>query len=127
MTDKLSGKKKQLLYIIAVAVLSAITVLWLSPTAFAHDGILTREKVEDYQTQYDLGATRRHDYDITDIYLFYAGFEEVSVQKEESFEGHDVTLKRILPFIYKWERKPDDCIFRVTIGKDKYYYTFVST
>ena len=58
------------------------------------------------------------------------GFERVFVQKEEKngevFEGYDIEVKKLLPFLYKWERQPNDPAYRVTIGEKKYYYTIVS-
>ena len=59
--------------------------------------------------------------------LFYFGFNKVSVQKEEIYEGYEVELVRIMPFLYTWERELKESIFRVTIGNEKYYYTIVST
>ena len=59
--------------------------------------------------------------------LFYFGFNKVSVQKEEIYEGYDVELVRIMPFLYRWKREPKESVFRVTIGNEKYYYTIVST
>ena len=77
--------------------------------------------------QYDLGATRRHNTPATDIYLFYFGFNKVSVQKEYMHEGYEMELVRIMPFLYKWKREPKESVFRVTIGNKKYYCTIVST
>ena len=59
------------------------------------------------------------------------GFERVFVQKEEKnrevFKGGDgIEIKKVLPFLYKWERQPNDPAYRVTIGEKKYYYTIVS-
>lgn len=123
-------KTKKWLCALIILVLVCIVVRWLSPVVFARDGLLTRMRVEDYNTQYDLGSTRRHDADVTDIYLFYFGFERVFVQKEEKngdiFEGYDIEVKKVMPFLYKWERQPDDPAYRVTIGEDKFYYTIVS-
>lgn len=121
---------KKWLYVFVIFVFLYISVGWLSPVVFACDGLLTRMRVEDYKTQYDLGSTRRHDADVTDIYLFNFGFERVFVQKEEKngevFEGYDIEVKKLLPFLYKWERQPNDPAYRVTIGEKKYYYTIVS-
>lgn len=121
---------KKWLCVFIIFVLVCIVVRWLSPVVFARDGLLTRMRVEDYKTQYDLGSTRRHNADVTDIYLFYFGFERVCVQKEEKngeiFEGYDIEVKKIMPFLYKWERQLSDPAYRVTIGEDKYYYTIVS-
>ena len=79
-----------------------ISVGWLSPVVFACDGLLTRMRVEDYKTQYDLGSTRRHDADVTDIYLFNFGFERVFVQKEEKngevFKRYDIEIKKSCRF-----------------------------
>lgn len=122
----MSYKKKRLLCIAIIIVLLVIIVIWISPIVFARDGVLTRKKVESYQAQFDLGATSRHDSEITDIYLFYMGFKTVSVQTEKTLEGYDVEVRRIMPFLYKWERNPEDSVFRVNIGENKYYYTMVS-
>lgn len=119
--------RKKWVCVIVALILVGITIMYISPIAFAYDGVLTRKKVDDYKVQYDLGATRRHDSQVTDIYLVYFGFKKVSVQKEEGYEGYDVELERIMPFLYRWERELYDCVFRVTIGNKKYYYTIVST
>ncbi len=123
-------RTKKWLCAFIILVLVCIVVRWLSPVVFARDGLLTRMRVEDYNTQYDLGSTRRHDADVTDIYLFYFGFERVLVQKEEKngdiFEGYDIEVKKVMPFLYKWERQLSDPAYRVTIGENKFYYTIVS-
>lgn len=119
--------RKKRVCVIVVLILVGITIMCISPIAFAYDGVVTRKKVDDYKMQYDLGATHRHDSKVTDIYLVYFGFEKVSVQKEEGYEGYDVELVRIMPFLYRWERELYDCAFRVTIGNKKYYCTIVST
>lgn len=123
-------RMKKWLGIFIIFVFVFIIVRWLSPVAFARDGLLTRMKVMDYGTQYDLGNTRRHDADVTDIYLFYFGFEKVFVQKEEKkegvFEGYDIEVQKLMPFLYKWERQSGDPAYRVTVGEEKFYYTLVS-
>ena len=119
--------RKKWVCVIVALILVGITIMCISPIAFAYDGVVTRKKVDDYKMQYDLGATRRHDSQVTDIYLVYFGFEKVFVQKEEGYEEYDVELERVMPFLYRWERELYDCAFRVTIGNKKYYYTIVST
>ncbi len=119
--------KKKWVCVIVSMILVGITIMHISPIAFVYDGVLTRKKVNDYKMQYDLGATRRHDSQATDIYLFYFGLNKVSVQKEEIYEGYDIELVRMMPFLYRWEREPNESIFRVTIGNKKYYCTIVST
>ena len=125
MSNNLS--KKKWVCVIVGLILVGTAIMYISPIAFVYDGVLTRKKVNDYKMQYDLGVTRRHDSQATDIYLFYFGFNKVSVQKEEIYEGYDVELVRIMPFLYTWERELKESIFRVTIGNEKYYYTIVST
>ncbi len=99
----------------------------MNPTAFAYDGTLTKQRVEDYKTQYDLGMTKRHEAQVEHIYMFYLGFKKVSVQTEKERVGYDIEVKKIAPFLYQWERSLYDCAFRVTIGERKYYFTIVST
>lgn len=132
MKKKIANKhwRTDLLFVIFILISGCVIASWLSPVVFARDGLLTKMKVKDYGTQYDLGSTRRHDADVTDIYLLYIGFEKVSVQKEEKsgemFEGYDLEAKKVLPFLYKWERQSGVPAYRITIGKDKYYFTILS-
>ncbi|MEH2950919.1 hypothetical protein [Sporofaciens sp. JLR.KK001] len=125
MSNNLS--KKKWVCVIVGLILVGTAIMYISPIAFVSDGVLTRKKVNEYKMQYDLGATRRHDYQATDIYLVYFGFEKVLVQKEDMHEGYDIELVRIMPFLYRWKREPKESVFRVTIGNKKYYYTIVST
>ena len=77
--------------------------------------------------QWDMGATRRHEAGIKDVYLVYFGFEEVSLQKEIMGKGYEMEIEKIMPFIYHWKHNVYDDIFRVNIGEKKYYYTTCST
>ncbi len=99
----------------------------MNPTAFSYDGTLTRQMVEDYKMQYNLGMTKRHESQVEHIYMFYLGFKKVSVQMEKERVGYDIEVKKITPFLYQWERNWGDTAFRVTIGERKYYFTIVST
>lgn len=121
------AKKKGLLLAGVLLVLLLLLIVWFSPTAFARDGLLTRMKVDEYQTQYDLGATRRHDSDVDRVYLFCLSPDEVTVESEEMFEGRPVEVTQILPFLYSWECTLNDSVFRVSVGDGKYYFTIVST
>ena len=52
---------RRYVYIFAgVAALIAL-LLWVYPIAFIKTGILTKEKVDQYEKQYDLGAARKFD------------------------------------------------------------------
>lgn len=110
--------------LVAAVLLAALCLA--GPVAFARDGLLTRKKVEDYRTQYDLGMTRRHDCEVSTIYLFCPRLEEPVVEYESYGRGYAVEAEQILPFLYRWERK-SDWAYRVTVGEDKYYFTIVST
>ena len=96
MSNNLS--KKKWVCVIVGLILVGTAIMYISPIAFVSDGVLTRKKVNEYKMQYDLGATRRHNTPATDIYLFYFGFNKVSVQKEYMHEGYDMELVRIMPF-----------------------------
>lgn len=118
---------KNRIWILVVIIISIVGLIIITdPIVFASDGLLTKKEVESYGSQYDLGATRRHDSEITGVYMFYLGNEKVTVQSERMREGKPVVVDVILPFLYKWQRQVEDSVFRVTIGDKKYYYTFVS-
>ncbi|MGO5053356.1 hypothetical protein ACTQ6A_12765 [Lachnospiraceae bacterium LCP25S3_G4] len=117
---------KKIIYILLVIVTLTVVIGWISPLVFARDGILTREKVKTFNAQYNLGATRRHDADIKKIYLLYFGFKDVRVQNEVMFEGRDVKIKKIMPFLYEWNWEGHSA-YRVYIGNNKYYYTIAIT
>ena len=52
---------RRYVYIFAgIAALIAL-LLWVYPIAFIKTGILTKEKVDQYEKQYDLGAARKFD------------------------------------------------------------------
>lgn len=119
--------RKRWSYIIVAILLICAIMRCIGPIAFARDGVLTRKKVTEYKMQYELGATRRHGSQVSRIYLFYFGFQNVSVQKEKLHEGYDVKSEQLLPFLYRWNHEMEEDVFRVTIGEKKYYYTIVST
>lgn len=117
--------KKNITYIIVVIVVIFVAISWISPLAFAQDGFLTREKIENFNAQYDLGATRRHSADSKKIYLLYLGFQDVNVQEEVMSKVSDVKANTVMPFLYVWDRNPSAVAYRVSIGEEKYYYTIV--
>ncbi len=123
---------KQLTYkwrlrMIIIILAAGVIIKCMGPLAFVRDGLLTRMRVDDYLMQWDMGATRRHEAGIKDVYLVYFGFEEVSLQKEIMGKGYDMEIEKIMPFIYHWKHNVYDDIFRVNIGEKKYYYTTCST
>lgn len=127
-------RDKKYVWSILIAAAFIIGVAYISPIAFAKDGLLTRMKVDSYEAQYNLGATRRHDGEEKGIYLFYLGLKDIRVETEskgtESDKGQyaeaGVEAKRVLPFLYKWEWRGEP-VYRVSIGEDKYYFTIVVT
>lgn len=73
---------KQLTYkwrlrMIIIILAAGVIIKCMGPLAFVRDGLLTRMRVDDYLMQWDMGATRRHEAGIKDVYLVYFGFEEV--------------------------------------------------
>ncbi|WP_033125479.1 hypothetical protein [Eubacterium sp. ER2] len=122
----MKAKKKRLLCLLAVVILLFLLIFWLNPTVFARDGLLTRLPVDDYLVQWDAGSTRRHDADIDTLWLFCISSGDVSVQREEMYEGYDVEVEQVMPFLYRWKRTFNDTVFRVTVGDRKYYFTIVS-
>ena len=122
---KISYIRKCLPVIAAVALL-IILVLYFNPMAFMKDGLITRTKVDTFDcTGLNWGATRRHDPEIDNVYLFYVGFQDISVHGEKTFETHDVEVHKILPFLYKWEREYS--LYQVSVGDDRYYYSIAIT
>ncbi len=117
--------KKKISYIVTV-IGFLVLIIYVTPLGFVKDGVLTRQKVDSYQTQYDLGSTNRHRYDLENIYLFYIGFQDVKVQSEQYRKARDVELEKIGPFLYRWKWTKESA-FRVSIGENKYYFTIVHT
>ncbi len=42
------------------------------------------------------------------------------------YEGYDVEIDQILPFLYRWKHTFNDTVFRVIVKDRKYYFTIVS-
>lgn len=123
-------KSRRYVYIIAgVAALIAL-LLWVYPIAFIKTGILTKEKVDQYEKQYDLGAARKfdaNDKSIKNVYMFYIGNEAVEVQDETVDSLIDVNVRKVVPFLYRWNIPEGNWgIFRVTLGNDKYYCLYIT-
>ena len=95
----------------------------LSPVAFIRKGFLTKFKVED-QYIYELERIGRYGADeVENIYMFYPGFQEISV--EGARKGDRPKVERTVPFLYHWEMDKDNDAYKVTIGKEKYYFAWL--
>lgn len=120
--------RKSFICMILVIIFVIASASWITPLAFARDGLLTRKKVESFKAQFDLGSTRRHNADSKKIYLLYFGFKTVKVEEEIMFNAKEVKVKKVIPFLYEWEWTSSSApAYRVSIGEDKYYYTIVVT
>ena len=121
---------RRYVYIFAgIAALIAL-LLWVYPIAFIKTGILTKEKVDQYEKQYDLDAARKfdaNDKSIKNVYMFYIGNEAVEVQDETVDSLIDVNVRKVTPFLYRWNIPEGNWgIFRVTLGNDKYYCLYIT-
>lgn len=127
MKKKIS--RRYVYILVGVAALIAL-LLWVHPIAFIKTGILTKEKVDQYEKQYDLGAARKfdaNDKSIKNVYMFYIGNEAVEVQDKTVDSLIDVNVRKVAPFLYRWNIPEGNWgIFRVTLGNDKYYCLYIT-
>lgn len=94
--------------------------------AFIRKGFLTKFKVEEFEDQYiyELERIGRYGADeVETIYMFYPGVQEISV--EGARKGDRPKVERIVPFLYHWEMDKDNDAYKVTIGKEKYYFAWL--
>ena len=98
----------------------------LSPVAFVRKGFLTKFKVEEIEDQYIYELDRIGRYgakEVEKIYMFYPGFKEISV--EGARKGDRPKVKQTVPFLYHWKMDKDNDAYKVTIGKEKYYFAWL--
>lgn len=117
-------------YILFIVVMLVALIVVESPYTFARDGLLTKKKVNEFDSQFSFSTAKRHNQEIRDLYLISFSNEEIVVQEESmgKIAKDNIEVKKIAPFLYKWKRTSDSTgIFRVTIGKQKYYFLFVVT
>lgn len=119
--------------ILGIIIISMALYIY-GPIAFMRDGIVTRQKIQSFDNQYDLGSTRRHDYENDRIYFVYLGKRPPEI-KEEILHREDaevkkkispVKIKTIIPGIYSFKWDKEVIVYRCT-GREKYYFTIVVT
>ena len=119
-------KHKRCLIAVACVIIAVIFMELFSPVAFIRKGFLTKFKVEEFEDQYiyELERIGRHGADeVENIYMFYLGFREISV--EGARKGDRPKVERTVPFLYHWEMDKDNDAYKVTIGKKKYYFAWL--
>ena len=115
---------KSTFIVVLLIIILILTVKFNSPFAFVKDGFLTKTKVDEYEHQFDLGATNRHDENIEKAYLLYLGFESVNIQCDTVKQTTEIRC--IFPFLYEWDLFKDESAYRITIGDSKYYFSTTS-
>ena len=116
-------------YVLVIFILLILFALLINPIIFVKDGIVSRNKVDNFQKQYSVESANKHDgtLNIRTMYLFYLGGKEIKVQEENMDEIVDVKVKKIAPFIYEWNISKDSWgVYRLVIGKNKYYCLFIT-
>lgn len=124
-------RKTKLFKITIVTIFVAFfLIIYTSPVVFMRDGMLTKMKVDDFNQQYNLGRTNRHNGELRNIYMFYAGIKQPEVFKESRYEDRyvekKVFLKKIAPCVYKWKSDFNTSAYRILVGDYKYYCTVVT-
>lgn len=124
--------------IISKIILGIIIILMAlyiyGPIAFMRDGIITRQKVQSFDNQYDLGLTHGHDYKNDRIYFLYLGKRPPEIEEEILYREDaevkkkisPVRIKTVIPGIYSFKRNKKVIVYRCT-GREKYYFTIVVT
>lgn len=119
--------KKKGLYMLAVICMLFLLLKLLSPIALLKDGLVTKITVENFERQYiyEDYQIRRHDgtADFQSVYLFSFGFAKPQIESEGS--GKRIAVQQMSPFFYKWEFRPGDRAYKVTIGDKKYYFAYL--
>ena len=116
-------------YVLVIFILLILFALLINPIIFVKDGIVSRNKVDNFQKQYSVESDNKHDgtLNIRTMYLFYLGGKEIKVQEENMDEIVDVKVKKIAPFLYEWNISKDSWgVYRLVIGKNKYYCLFIT-
>lgn len=115
-------------------VIICVALYIYGPIAFMPDGIITRQKVESFDNQYDLGSTRRHNYESDRMYVVYLGKQPPEIQEEILYREDGevkkkvspVKIKTVIPGIYSFKWDKEVIAYRCT-GREKYYFTIVVT
>lgn len=135
-TENAGGNKmRKIISGVILGIIIILTALYIyGPIAFMPDGMLTRQKVTSFDNQYDLGSTRRHNYESDRMYVVYLGKQPPEIQEEILYrEDGDVKkkvspvkMKTVIPGIYSFKWNKEVSVYRCT-GREKYYFTIVVT
>ena len=126
---------KKIIPRIILGIIIILVALYIyGPIAFMRDGMLTRQKVTSFDNQYELGATRRHNYESDRIYFVYLGKRPPEIKEEILYrengevkkEISPVKIRTIVPGVYSFEWNKEVIVYRC-IGREKYYFTIVVT